>query len=1401
MLLALMVIPAQADMYLNNPRGSNNKLREQSNNVQNANRLFDSQNNAASGYQIGDDCKPACKDENNNYDVTKEGATKGTMKFYQGSELYIEWHHQHGCGVGHPNLRCQIILQYMSESDNSNLRDGTGQDSAGGDENDDPTEEDTADPARGYHEPLDFYEACIQRQRNQGLYTADQNLESNGGATSTRQNPNGNGRRRGQARHGLECPEETCAICHAEERDYYPYWHPSVWHDIAILTDEPETRCAYYQMESQNVKGKHRCSIPAHNNREACISDEGEWEEVEPFNEPPPECFGSIQSRDNHNGNVRNGQPDYYLWKIPPHLKGRTVIRIRYNITTGDFQYGSLANPKEKDAQLSGEKADAFFMDKRFNDPNPGNRRRSIFKGRPEVPLPLAQDPVADWVELGEERLLQLQVNTNQFGRTFEDRTHTFIVMERPADVQPGQRIVNYNVRGRRGNIVQVYPSVEYDFVPSELAVEQGTLLHFQWTGSDANPNGNAGNGRAGTDRSNLVQLENREETVPLPMDRHTLFFNARANPNDEEGKRLVTKFAYLDQDSLVECDPETNDQNSETNCKQLNGASAYFDGGLVEMKTPGKHYVASTRNNDFSNRSHKAVIIVSGVLLEIHENWIIGLGIALGLPILVYLFAALWACCHPGSWLFSSRYRPRILGCLVRKEKMLILIERRRQIKSQQRKAWLKKAGAYVDEEGAGDQATDMALPDENVSWFQSFNRGCRRCGFGEQRQTTLMYGLLNVIVFAIGFVSNLNGGFKGSWAYPVAKGGGYSMDLKGLKTSNGGSRRCGFGEQRQTTLMYGLLNVIVFAIGFVSNLNGGFKGSWAYPVAKGGGYSMDLNFAMLVLPTLKSLQTAGRRMHSSREWIPTDDPINFHMVIAGFTFLGAFIHIAAHCVHAYKIHIAPVMQSDPLQLWKLTPEETTSGMPIWLQALNLRNRCAILSGVILTIMMLAILLTAMSCVRRGTNCLTRRMGGFNLFWRVHMSWKFIYILLLLHAPARLWIWFFFPAIFVLVDRMLLSSHQELYLSLRHVKLLPRDVIGLTFEIPQGFVYQAGQYILLGWKGEWHPFTLTSAPEENCISVHIRSPNSLDWCSALRKRLTQEAPAQAQGIDPAESKPPKAPVLIEYNKCVISSSSPVIYNTPRVARSTKGEEAREDQGPRLLGRSNSGKQVEPVQSGETMISRVEPGMLPSEAVVLQVTGPFGAPAQKVWGFETLMVVGAGIGVTPFASILRSVQMKSKQRETIMNSSRPSTWKSSMGGDDTRASLQRLIEDLVVVPKKIYFYWICRGQEEFDWFSNLLSDAADGPAAGIVDITLFLTGEIELSQVKKLPCATGQFFGRPNWGRIFKTNREKHKGEHIGVFLCGSPIIGEALSRESIKNSDLVGTPGGTRFSFFKEHF
>ena len=40
------------------------------------------------------------------------------------------------------------------------------------------------------------------------VFLVKKRLLSPGGATSTRQNPNGNGRRRGGQRHGLECPED-----------------------------------------------------------------------------------------------------------------------------------------------------------------------------------------------------------------------------------------------------------------------------------------------------------------------------------------------------------------------------------------------------------------------------------------------------------------------------------------------------------------------------------------------------------------------------------------------------------------------------------------------------------------------------------------------------------------------------------------------------------------------------------------------------------------------------------------------------------------------------------------------------------------------------------------------------------------------------------------------------------------------------------------------------------------------------------------------------------------------------------------------------------------------------------------------------------------------------------------
>ena len=109
---------------------------------------------------------------------------------------------------------------------------------------------------------------------------------------------------------------------------------------------------------------------------------------------------------------------------------------------------------------------------------------------------------------------VRMAVNTAQYGRTFEDRTYTFDIIERSSSLQE-KTIHNVNVQGKRGNIAQVRNCIEYDFVPNNLYISEDDYLHFQFIGSDYNPHGNDGEGRAGTDRSNVVIIESLKDNMP----------------------------------------------------------------------------------------------------------------------------------------------------------------------------------------------------------------------------------------------------------------------------------------------------------------------------------------------------------------------------------------------------------------------------------------------------------------------------------------------------------------------------------------------------------------------------------------------------------------------------------------------------------------------------------------------------------------------------------------------------------------------------------------------------------------------------------------------------------------------------------------------------------------------
>jgi len=216
---------------------------------------------------------------------------------------------------------------------------------------------------------------------------------------------------------------------------------------------------------------------------------------------------------------------------------------------------------------------------------------------------------------------LQMAIDTTQFGRTFQDRSYVFGIRPRAGSNVPSDaNVYNINVRGKRGNILETYPALQYDFVPEILYVNVGDYIHFQWSGCDTNPSGNAGEGTDQTDRSNIVQLATLDSNTPatdawlaqntplfdtLQLRQYMTFINQNASTclNQTE---LLAENGDNKGDALT--DPR--------NCMKLNAApSPYFDGGAIRMnQTTGEttpFFYMCSRNNNFSNRGQKAVIYV----------------------------------------------------------------------------------------------------------------------------------------------------------------------------------------------------------------------------------------------------------------------------------------------------------------------------------------------------------------------------------------------------------------------------------------------------------------------------------------------------------------------------------------------------------------------------------------------------------------------------------------------------------------------------------------------------------------------------------------------------------------------------------------------------------------------
>ena len=82
-------------------------------------------------------------------------------------------------------------------------------------------------------------------------------------------------------------------------------------------------------------------------------------------------------------------------------------------------------------------------------------------------------------------------------------------------------------------------------------------------------------------------------------------------------------------------------------------------------------------------------------------------------------------------------------------------------------------------------------------------------------------------------------------------------------------------------------------------------------------------------------------------------------------------------------------------------------------------------------------------------------------------------------------------------------------------------QVTYLALTCPQRFNYQAGDYVFLKIpsiaKTEWHPFTISSSPEQDFIGLHIRAVGT--WTKKLYELIEKRNKTLNKALDSATAR------------------------------------------------------------------------------------------------------------------------------------------------------------------------------------------------------------------------------------------------------------------------------------------
>ncbi|CAL4993155.1 unnamed protein product [Urochloa decumbens] len=521
----------------------------------------------------------------------------------------------------------------------------------------------------------------------------------------------------------------------------------------------------------------------------------------------------------------------------------------------------------------------------------------------------------------------------------------------------------------------------------------------------------------------------------------------------------------------------------------------------------------------------------------------------------------------------------------------------------------------------------------------------------------------------------------------------------------------------------------------------------------AKGAAETLKLNMALVLLPVSRNALTFLRaHLPAAAAFVPLADNLNFHMVIAAGIAVGAGVHVISHLacdfprlLHATDAQYQPLGKyfgfSRPDSYWWFV-----KGTEGW-------------TGLTMVALMSVAFTLALPAFRRGMIRLRlpwpvkKRVPGFEAFWYSHHCFVAVYALLLVHGQflyltrewykKTTWMYLAAPMVVYAGERLTRAVRSRVRaVEVMEAEVYPGNVLSLRFSVGKSdFRYKSGQYVFVNCAAvsrfQWHPFSITSAPQDDYVSVHIRDAG--DWTRQLVKIFSEANKRQGGHQIPTENGDRDSAMTTNPRWPKLRIDGP--YGAP----------------------AQDYKQYDVV-----LLVGMGIGATPMISIIKDIVNNL----KHLHGGD----IEAGMRSASAAmSSSSSFRTRRAYFYWVTREQRTFEWFHKVMEEVVAADRDRVIE-LHNHCTNVY--------EEGDARSALISM--------IQSIKQAKTGVDIVSETR-----VRTHFARPNWNQVYKRIADNHNDQRVGVFYCGPPVLTKELSQQAQDFS----RSSSTKFEFHKEIF